>query len=196
MKKHLLIILAALIVSACNSRQPERVLKEELHPILLKYYTDRAKKFELKIDSVNILRIDTLTQKRDSLDSFWRLRAKMTSMQSKINESKSEVEDQVKMMRLTRGISVDLYSNAKSEYEEQMEILDGLVKKYSSMLDRLKSLDILTRGNSLDSLKPRGYIVMSNIKARDMQNVAGDVDSATLMMDMSKRIKLKQEFEN
>lgn len=191
--RKLYLFLSLSIFISCQSK--EEKLRKEIQPIVINYYKELAKEDKLTLDSVKILKIDTLTEKKDSVNSYWRLHHRYTSSIGLFKAQGDLVRSNLNLMRLSSGLSSSLYENAKSDFENEQEKFNEMVRISDIQSKRLDALDKLIQSRKLDSITPKGFIVLSSIKARNAKNEANDYDSLSLVLDLDKRIRVKKEFE-
>lgn len=189
MKKSVLFL--ALLAFGCKSN-PEADLKEELQPVIKNFLLAEYPKDDVIVDSVKIFDVDTLTAKRDTLRSYAVLASSLDEDIAQIKEHGGAAKDDLDQMRLTRGLSDELFQHHKGNYETNNQKYEEAVKVYDAKIKRLKSINTLLSGTKLDSVKMTGYIVNFNVKAHSKSNVESNLDSLTLYFNKDKQIIKKK----
>lgn len=193
-------ILSIIFITGCSSGEEKRikneiterkVIKDELREKISHYFKESIKESadEITIDSVVILRVESSTAKEDSVASFNKVKNAIDKMMFNIDlkqeEAKLIAKQAVLWESMDRKLS-EMYSmDAKKVLDDLKEDLESVKLLRQSMLD----LSELISSNSIDSVTQTGYSVLFNIKARDIKNVANDLDSLTMLFDLDKRIK-------
>ena len=185
MKKSVLYL--ALLAFGCKSN-PEADLKAELQPVIKNYLVAEYPKDDVIIDSVRIYDIDTLTAKRDTLRSYSLLAKSLNEDVAELKEHSDASKEDLDQMRLTRGLSDELYQHHKDSYEENDEKYNESMKRCNAKMSRLKSMEELLKGTKLDSIKMTGYIANFNIKAHTKSNAESNMDSLSLFLNKEKQI--------
>lgn len=190
---YLIILITTVFMFSCKKK--EQKLKEDVNPIVLTFLKDRFKDGSTIVDSVRILNIDTLTEKLDSSDTYLRILFKRDSFREQIDVFNEETNSQLKMMRLSSGLSDALFQDAKDKATEANKKAGELLKTCDLLEKRASKISNLIKTNKLDSVTPKGYLVLFNMKGHKSNGEARDIDSGSLILDLDKRIVIKKEFE-
>ncbi|GAB2980884.1 hypothetical protein GCM10027049_15610 [Mucilaginibacter puniceus] len=169
--------------------EKEEDLKSELSGKVMHYLKSVNTDSTIIIDSVKIYDLDTLTQKADSLDMILSLYTKFDELKLEIEPIGEQIKSDTQLMRLANGLSSELYSNYKDEFDKHMSQYKSINEKMKSVISRIEKLESLTQGKTLDSLKATGFAAKFNIKAHNLSGVSEDRDSLQIEFDLDKRIR-------
>ncbi|MEN5054364.1 hypothetical protein [Sphingobacterium kitahiroshimense] len=142
---------------------------------------------DLIIDSIHILSLDTLNQKKDSLESIksWEIHAARLS-----NYSKKVEEDADKKKRLME-LSQRLDQSGEHEKKEAIKLYRkaaDLESQIVSISKHIQSIDSLIKHGKLDTINLTGYKATFKVFAHDSKQTNRDVESAEILLDKNFRI--------
>ena len=151
MKTIFISIIFSILFVSCN--QETSIEGKMIYTI--KAFIDANKKSDFKIDSILIVKIDTVTPK--------------TLKQFEYNSLLNDIEKHSEMIKLQKEIALSdarLYSVIKTEYQkdkalEEKNKLDDLVKEAELMIS--KSEELSNKINSMDSTTFLNYLIYSKI---------------------------------
>lgn len=171
------------------SCKPEKEkLTEDIAGAIHTYYSKTYKQDSIIIDSVKIYKLDTLTEKKDSLRAYFRLSDDIEILQTGLHKQVKVVEAALKLSQASAKISEELYNEDRDIALAEMKKLDEATEEYKRSFAHLTKLINLIDGKTLDSTRFKGYIARFNIKAHDNLNVSKNVDSISLAIDLAKYI--------
>jgi hypothetical protein len=186
MKKIFSILIIICFTYACKSKD-ER-LKEALSSTLKTYFTKVLKKDSITIDSIRIFKIDTLTQKKDSLQAFFQSIDRVGYLQESVKKQLNVIQSAMKIAQLSANISEELYKQDFAIVLDERKKLEGINLEYKTAMKNMERLNTLIAGKKLDSTTFKGYIVSLNVKGHNYLNVAKNLDSLSITLNPDKQI--------
>lgn len=189
--KNLIFLLLAFILFSCKHKTPTQLLKTDLQNKLLGYFNKDDINGAYIIDSIQIIKIDTVTERIDSQIALNKLniRAKkiIRQVKEKMNEMKESVHN-IKTYRLlgANNIAKNEYDNflkLKNEYTEMHQRDSPIIYRISFLRDSMKTFDstIIT-----------GYALETNIFAHTKDNVSLNTKDVTFFFTKDKYLKLNE----
>ena len=125
----LIIIITTIAASCTNKKEPD--LKESLKIAITPYITSEIKK-EGEIDSISIVRVDTITEKK-------RFVLLSTILSNKVDQGNAALDAQMKVLKLIKKqyniLPNEMY---KAEYEDKSKEFDVLNFRVQAIIDSSK----------------------------------------------------------
>lgn len=204
-KFYLLTILFLVITSSCTS-DVEKANKKKENDISLatqnitSFLNGMAKNFSdsVTIDSIQILKIDTLNEKKDSIHVLNVYIEKLSKMNSYTESLLDEAQNKIELYRLYKQIGGE-GNFYKADADAAVEKMKNLDVQKKALLKNLQSIDSVLKTNSYDSVQTTGYLFIVNVFAKDIYKVNKNIDSLHLALDknflINEKLKKKAEFE-
>jgi hypothetical protein len=156
---------------SCKSQWEKE--KERAAESVKKYITAKAKEDNTKIDSINILQVDTLTPKKDSINVLYALYSFSDYFPEKLDYYKNKMQNNLQYMRAFSGYG-DL-SFWKEEFDEAKKKSDKLLSVWEDFTSRTENINRLDSLGKLDSITKSGIRVLFNLRgSKNMEEVRGD----------------------
>ncbi|WP_346067606.1 hypothetical protein [Sphingobacterium siyangense] len=194
------ILIVGILVSVLFSCKSELEKKEELNKQGVKKLTENLTTFingkikseneDLIIDSISILRIDTLNEKKDSIAVQYAL----LKYVERLNEVVKNTQEQAKIRNRQVQLSKELGSDADFYADESKKLLRNSQENNSKairMINHLNKIDSLIKFKKLDTIKTTGYEAIVKIYAHDSNQANRDADSIGFYFDKNLRINTK-----
>lgn len=142
---------------------------------------------DIIIDSIQILSLDTLNQKKDSLESIksWEVHvARLSNYSKKVEE---DADQKKRLMELSQRL------DQSGEYEKKEAIklyrkAANLQFQIVNISKHIQSIDSLIKHGKLDTINLTGYKATFKVFAHDSKQTNRDVDSAEILLDRNFRI--------
>ncbi len=198
MRKILPIITAGFfLMPACKNHDKQRSeLRSELRDKAMPYFIGKFKeeKAAFIIDSIIVLKVDSLNERRDSLHSFSQLNVMVTHQIALTKLQQETANNKLNQAQLMRNLDKALFEVYRDDATKEQEKVNSMLEISKGLSTRMKLISQKIEKGELDSVKQTGYILLFKLKAHDLQNVAREIDSMQMNFDLDKRIKLKEEF--
>lgn len=190
--KYLCIALIGLLIMSCGTspeEKAEKKKKEDIEKIkanALTFLLNSSKKDPegIIIDSIELLKIDTLTELLDSTHSMNSYMQNFTRLKKYREILVSEVKNRAEFAEISEKFNMDPSSwedDAKTKYKKSMEI-----GKYAlTLLDHIEKLDSLIKIKAYDSKTPTGYLAIVNAYAHNKDMVSRDLDSIYIPLKLN-----------
>lgn len=151
MKSFLLAILFVQIFISCQSE------KDTLENNLRVFFTEKLKKIDSssRLDTLKFIKLDTVTQVDLLISESMDLGIKNDSLKIEFDYTAEKVNQYVKLARLSRGLSGDLFANYKEEaenYNKQLQDLQRLMKE-----NHEKRVSVLKQSDTADSVHAKYF---------------------------------------
>ncbi|GEM_PF-2703927 len=187
--KRIVIILFIMATMGCGQSEEEKVEKRKQADIatinsnLSTYFQNKAKEEPdgIIVDSISVVRLDTLNERRDSLNSLTVYLRKIDM----VNEYRELVNKQIKaninMSNLTSSLGMD--HSYRSDAKDYLKKAERLTTYAASIVKNAKRLDSLVRSNKLDTTKSTGYLAMVSVYAHGLDMSSKNIDSINILLD-------------
>lgn len=145
---------------------------------------------DLIIDSISILKIDTLNEKKDSIAAQIALLKYVERLNEVIENTHKQAKIRNRQMQLSKELGSDGTYYA-DEYKELLQNSQDNNSKAVKMLNHLKKIDSLIKFNKLDTLSTTGYEAIVKVYAHDSNQTNKDVESIGFYFDKNLRVNTK-----
>jgi hypothetical protein len=144
-----------------------------------------------KLDSFRLIRIDTINQRALLLEKASGLTQQLHDINDELKEINDKTDDEIQMMRLSRGVLESSYENAKDNATKYISKAKELSAKWKQIQSEQDSLFKLC--TKADSIKPVGYqaVCLFQYRRKD-QSVYKD--TGYIIMNLDKNIVKKEDF--
>lgn len=198
MNKSIATLLCICLVFSCKS--PEEKLKIKVMPILKSYVLDKQGKntYVSKIDSLRILRIDTITPMKDSNYILSQITDILNIGTAKIKTNNELLENQLTQLKLYGELGWNtLFETTKGEIKKIQNETSLNLEKLSSIKDRIGIIDSLNILGKIDTVSLTGYNILFKLIGQDNTNNEVRIDTGYLQLskEMHIRENPKVEFE-
>jgi hypothetical protein len=144
--KYSLIIISFVII-ACNSKKEGSIPKTKIQDDVFVFTREAIKAADssLVLDSVRLLHIDTVTQKRKYYLMAGYLDKAMDKAQKEYDEYATQVKYHSSMMKLAAGLSKTLFENSREESQDYLNKLQAAVDRMQAISKANDSLVLLAQ---------------------------------------------------
>lgn len=196
----LLSIYFFVLIGSCSSRDSVKnehmtIAKRNLETYLKAAALDDPS--QLVIDSIRILRIDTLNEMKDSMQAVMAYLHKVQSIAKYRAQIVRDASSEAELAMLSRRIG------SKSEFfesriNESVRVQDQLKQESEDIYKHALKIDSLVKRKVYDSLTTTGYSVLLSVFAHDAKMSNKNIDSIALNLDrnffVDERIQKKSTF--
>ncbi|WP_144043769.1 hypothetical protein [Sphingobacterium cellulitidis] len=149
------------------------------------------------IDSIKILKIDTLNEKLDSMTSVYSYLNRVNLMSSYREEILQDMRSDKDMVRFAKELGQN-YDVFKNSFDRKKKTIDELGVISERLMSHVKFVDSLVKKGHLDTLKTTGYLFCVKVFAKDKNMTNQDIDSVFIPLDgnflINEKSKRKSEF--
>jgi len=166
MRKFLLYTILGLSIISCKKENPKEELEKKALNNVKAFVIDGLTKNGGKLDSISLVKIDTITEKSERQILF-------NFVYQKIKALNSTLETELDGMRLTKGISEDLFKIHKSKFEKANDSIN-LFKPFAETFKESQK--------NADSVKILKYGATFYVKASDPKTKEGYENTGSLIL--------------
>lgn len=142
MNKILLYLITGLFIISCKNEDPKEELEKKAFNNVKAFVIDGITKNGGKLDSISLVKIDTITEKSERQLLF-------NIILEKYKNINTTLETELNGMRLTKGISEDLFKIHKSKFDKATDsanILRPFIETFDQNQKKADSVKILKYG--------------------------------------------------
>lgn len=190
MKKYLLI--GTVLFFSCQSKtERERdVLEKNIYTYFQENLKVSADSGTYHLDSVRLIKIDTITSAQVLLGRTNLLYDKINENQSSFIDLKESSQSDIQMARLASGVSPEIYKNSMENLNSKTEKMKNLQEESSTLM---KTADSLTKLSlTADSIKPIYYQAKCLVQYR-RKDLSVNRDTIFAFLDLQKNIVRKED---
>src|SRR5690606_11344692 len=134
------------------------------------------------IDSIQLHRVDTLNEKRDTIMMVNAYLNRMTKINDYRDLLQHQTKNKIEMAKLQKSIGMDV-EGSRYDAQRLLDRVNAISKRSDRLLDHVMTIDSLTRTDTYDSVATTGYLAIVKLFAHDRKKAAVKIDSIEFVLD-------------